>query len=515
MSPDEPEEPGVREPSVVRNASSSYLYRFAYGVVVLLLTPYLFRELGTGGFGTYSVILTFATVFNLLEVAFSNGIAKLAAELIGRGERRQLRDLLGTAVALAAGLGLLAAALTIAIGLAATGLAASGDKDAFTAGMAALALMVIVRMPCMVYAATLIGHQRYDLLNTVRLIGAVAYGAGTVAAVAAGGGLVGAALALAGSMLLESLLYLVYMKRMDRELPVGPDFGDRESRRRIASFSSYLLIADAAIFVGHRFQPVIIAALRNAATAAPFAAAVKLQTGVQSAVYPFVDLLIPMVSELEGRGRREEVLDRLGLATRAALQITLPLALGFALFADDVVDVWLGSDAPGVTAEIVVILMLVQIVTLTATPATMVLIGLGRVRLTAGLAAFEGVANLVLTVVLVSAHGAIGAAIPMLMTSLLVAPWMPWFACRTAGGSPLALVRESLWPAVASSLPGIAAMVLVWVALDASAARLLLGMALGLGISAAVALAQVGPQRLRAIFAELRLGRRPALSEPA
>jgi O-antigen/teichoic acid export membrane protein len=500
--------------SVVRNATSSYVYRFAYGIVVLLLTPYLFRDLGQGSFGTYSVVLTFATVFSLIEVAYSNGIAKLTAELHGADDADALRRLLGTALSLAVGIGVAVSLGMVGLAVAATGLAAHGDGDAFTTGMLALAITALVRMPCMVYAAALTGHQRFELWNSARLAGALVYGAGTVGAVALGGGLVGAFVALAGSLLVESVLYLVLMRRMDPTLPVGPQLGNREERRQLATFSGYLLVADSAIFAGHRFQPVVIAAVRSASTAAPFAAAVKLQTAVQSAVYPFVELLIPMVSELEGSGRRPVVMERLVLATRAALQITLPLATGLALFATDAIRLWLGPKAPDVTVDIVVVLMLVQIVTLTCTPAIGVLIGLGRVRLTAGVAAFEGMANLVLTIVLVSKHGAIGAAVPMLLTSVVIAPWMPWFASRTAGSSPVRLLREGLWPAIAASLPALAAMAAVYFALDPSTFRLCLGMALGIGLSGGVALRQVGPAQLRSIVDELRAGGRPALTPP-
>ena len=52
---------------------------------VLLLTPYLFRSLGADGFGTWSVMLTVATVFSLLEVGSRPGSRVYVAELEGSG----------------------------------------------------------------------------------------------------------------------------------------------------------------------------------------------------------------------------------------------------------------------------------------------------------------------------------------------------------------------------------------------------------------------------------------------
>ena len=59
-----------------------------------------------------------------------------------------------------------------------------------------------------------------------------------------------------------------------------------------------------------------------------------------------LDLLMPMVSDLHARGRNEEVVRRFTIATRVALQLTLPTAVAFAVFASDIVHVWLGGSAP-------------------------------------------------------------------------------------------------------------------------------------------------------------------------
>lgn len=488
--------------SVARNASSSYLYRLVYGLVVLLLTPYLFRRLGVTGFGTYSVMLAIATTFDLVQSSYSTGIAKIVAELRGGRRRPELLAALTTATAIALALGAGVFALSVAIAFLGAGLSPAAHLHAFQVGMIALGAVTLVRLACSAYAAALLGYQRYDLFNAARLVAAIWLAVATVAAVEAGAGLEGAVLALAGSLLVEAILFARLMRRLDSSLPLRPKLGNAASRRRIASFSSYLLLADTAISVS-RLQPVVVAAVRNAATAAPFSAAVKLQTALQSAVYPFVDLLIPMISELQSRGRAEEVARGLSLGTRVALQITLPLAAGIGLFAEDIVALWLGPDAPGVTGEIIVILMAVQVATLTATPAAKVLVGLGQVRVTAVMFAIEGASNLVLTIVLVSEYGALGAAIPVLITGVLFSPVMVRLACRATRVPVGRFVRQSLWPAVASSLPGLVAMVAVFAALPESAGRLAFGISLGVGISLAVAVAQVGARRLRGLFGDL------------
>jgi O-antigen/teichoic acid export membrane protein len=89
--PTEVEERGA----MARNAASNYLFRGLTALSVLLLTPYLFRTLGTDGFGTWSVMFTLATVFSLLEWGFSNGVTKYVAEFRAKARQEDLDQTVG------------------------------------------------------------------------------------------------------------------------------------------------------------------------------------------------------------------------------------------------------------------------------------------------------------------------------------------------------------------------------------------------------------------------------------
>ena len=174
-----------------------------------------------------------------------------------------------------------------------------------------------------------------------------------------------------------------------RLLPRG---SDRSARRMVLGFSSFTLLADSMMFVGARLDTVVIAALRNAAAAAPFAAANKLQTAIQTLTLPVINLMLPMVAELEARGMRRTVIERLLVATRVTLQVTAPVALGIAFFSADIVDLWLGDTAPAITASIITILA-ISTLTLCAVPTNRVLIGIGRARTVGWLNAVEGLSE--------------------------------------------------------------------------------------------------------------------------
>lgn len=488
---------------IARNAVSAYAVRGLVGLSALLLTPYLFRRLGAEGFGTWSVMFTLWTIFELIETGFSAGVIKLVSESRGSGRRGELRETVGAAVVLMGLLGGLALLLSAAAAWLLTGLAAPSEAESFQKGMLLLGAAMAIRYPCVAYAAALRGYQRHDLANAAEGLVIIGLAGGAVAAVEAGHGALGVAAALAISLAVGGLASLLLMAVVDRGVLARPRLGS--APRRIVGFSSFALLADSMIFVGQRMDVIIIAAIRNAASAAPFAAALKLQSGVQALTLPFVTLLMPMVSDLWARREREEVVRRLTLATRGALQITLPVGVAIALFAEDIVGLWLGKSAPPVTTQIIVVLVAVQAATLAGAPAEKVLLGVGRVRAIGMLALAEGLANVSLTVFLVSRYGAVGAALGTLLTSAVLAPVKFPLVCRAIGCSTAEFLRRSVAAAVLSSLPALAAMGATWLLMPPGTLRLVTGVGVGVGLALAIGVSQIG---FRRTLAALR-GRAP------
>jgi len=491
---------------IARNTLSGFGVRGLLFLSVLVLTPYLFRQLGPAGFGTWSVLFTFVTVASLTEHGLALAVVKLVAEERGRGH--DPGRIIGAAVILMGALGLLAALLLVLGGIALDGLAADGDERAFTLAMLLLAVGVALRAPLAAYAAVLKGCQRYDLANLENAFLTVAFTVGAVAAIELGGDIVGLALAQAVALLAAGALAALLLARAEPGLRLLPRLSDGRAVRSIVGFGSYTLLADSMGFVAARMDVVVIAAIRSAAAAAPFAAAVKLQSGIQSLVLPWVNLLLPMQAEMWARGRRQEVADRLVLATRIAAQITIPAVLALSLFATDLVRLWLGPEAPAVTALIVVLLLTIQIAMLSTAPAETVLIAVGRVRAVAALSLGGGLANLLLSVVLVWKIGVVGAALGTLLTTAALS-WVRLPLAADAVGLPLRrLLARGLGVAVLSSVPAVALMVALRLALEPGTSRLLAGIGVGVAAAGAVAARQLGLRRLRAGASLLRgLGR--------
>lgn len=499
--------------SFVRNALASYGVRGLRAVSMLLLTPYLFRELGLSGFGAWSVLFTLATIFSLIEYGATVGVTKYVAEYQAAGRERDIAVLVAGALAAMAWLGLIALLLTAVLLPIAAGLAPDGERSGFLVGLLLIGAAQLVRFPGQVFGAVLMGRQRYELYNASEALTLVSFVIGAVLALELGGGLAWLGGTFAASLVAGAVVNTAIARRLDPSLPLWPHRVPREVRARVVRFGSLSLLVDSMDFIAQRMDTLVVAGIRGAAAAAPIAAATRMISGVQALILPFVTLILPMIAELRAAGRREELIERYVTSTRVAMQVTLAAAGGLAIFSTDAVDVWLGPTAPAVTDPIVVILMVLQIIVLTAAPATKVLLGVGKLRAVTVLAVVEGVLNLALSIVLVIVWGAIGAAIATLVTSGLIVPARIPLACGAIGCPVPRLARSALLPALASVAPAVLVMVIVVEMMEPGLARLCVGLGAGWGIAIAIGLAQIGPRRLAARVAR-ELARPRQVGEP-
>jgi O-antigen/teichoic acid export membrane protein len=500
---------GPASAGVTRNASTSYALRAVVAISALVLTPYLYRRLGEAGFGTWSVLLTLTMISDLIEHGFSAGAAKLIAEARGRADRDEVRELIAVTSVLMGAMGIIALAFAGLLAVVAAGLAAPGERSAFQAGLIVLGVAALLRLICGGYGAALMGYQRWDLWNAAQGVKVVGYVVLAVVAIESGAGVFGLAVAFAVPLALGGVAQHALLRRIDPSMPLRPHRGAEGRLRDVGRFNGFVLLADSMVFIGQRLDTVFIAGIASAAAAAPYAAAVRLQSGVQSLTLPFLNLLLPMVSELDARRQTAEVVRRLVFATRLSLQMTLPVALAIALFAHDIVDAWLGADADDVAVPIIVALMAVQVFGLTAYASEKVLIGVGQVRTVGMLAVAEGITNVVASVTLISVLGAVGAAVGTLAVTVALSPLRFPLACRALGTPLLPAVRAATLPALQGVVPAAMVMIAIFLAMDPGLLRLGAGTILGLGLALLLGLLQAGPGRVSR-FVRSRVRRRRA-----
>jgi len=166
-------------------------------------------------------------------------------------------------------------------------------------------------------------------------------------------------------------------------------------------------------------------------------------------------VLTPAFSRTESAGEVDAIGRLLLFGTRATALLASLGCLVLAVAGERLIDLWLG---PGfdLSIRILLVLMPAYLLETSLAPTGSALLGTRHFRVLSRATIAEGLANLILSLVLIRPFGLIGFAmgttIPMVVTRLFV---LPWFACRGAGLNYTRLMRET-WAPVALPLVGTA-----------------------------------------------------------
>ena len=145
---------------------------------------------------------------------------------------------------------------------------------------------------------------------------------------------------------------------------------------------------------------------------------------------------------------------------RACAFIMFPLATGLVILGKSVIEVWMGRKYVAVSYPVTVILIIPVTLLFMQAASGRILMGMSKHKSLAFVVLLEGIANLILSIVLVRPYGivgdALGTAIPMILTTVFFLPrhmrrqlGVPvWTFLRGAYTLPLLLVAPmaaTLW----------------------------------------------------------------------
>ena len=162
-----------------------------------------------------------------------------------------------------------------------------------------------------------------------------------------------------------------------------------------------------------------IVGIYDFASVANYAIAASLITfilGIQNALFT---VLIPAAAVLEARENARELGILLITTTRYSMYLLLFSGLPLVIFAKDILNFWVGPNYATTTAVLLQILIIANIVRLSALPYAMLLIGTGQQRLVVISPLIEGFSNLLASIIGAALIGAKGVAIGTLIGSII------------------------------------------------------------------------------------------------
>jgi O-antigen/teichoic acid export membrane protein len=159
-------------------------------------------------------------------------------------------------------------------------------------------------------------------------------------------------------------------------------------------------------------------------------------------------VLFPIIVDRDQRARTAELQQIVLQGTRLSLMMVLPVAASLVLLAEPLVRAWVGPSMLG-AVPVIQILAIVVAIRVGNASGTILLKGAGEIRQLAMVNIATGVANIILSALLIRWYGlagvALGTLIPVAFSAIFV---LYPSACRQIGLPLRRAVREAIFPAV-------------------------------------------------------------------
>ena len=430
--PGEPNDPVDPLQGMARHGAWHMAAIMVPGLYAVLLIAYLLRTLGPEAYGIWAAATALVGYLTLLDAGLSATTARAAARAVAGddGAIDQVRTAYA-AYALLGGIAVLIGTLVGTLIPAILRLEGAVAQEAWTVA-AFLALDLGIVIGTAGWMGTLRGTRRFREMLVVNVV-QVAVAALLLVALLPGLGLVGAAAAQPMGRIVGRSLAAVILARQVSWFRARPRWPGWASIRAVTAFSLPILAMQTATQLGVGTDVLIVGAAAGPSAAGLYAVGAQLSRYVGYFLFPALGVMLPSFSAAYVR-RPEGVPDLVRRAVLLAGLIGGTVYGLMALQAETLIRIW--SDGTAAVSVQVLILYALAWTIVTPTHVMMLMvIASGRHRVIGAIVLTEALVNLVLSIVLVSIMGPLGAAVSsfvvILLDDLLILPVVATRALQT------------------------------------------------------------------------------------
>ncbi len=401
-----------------RSATAAWIYvAVACGFLGMVVAA---RVLGLDEFGVFATALAVVGFFQvLLDLTVEESLTKYGFRYVAGRDWGRLRRLFRQALLLKVVGGALA---TVLIALFAPFAEEAFDNEGLDQALLAAALLPLVQSAENVGATALLLHSRYDLRGVyqagsavLRLLAIVAF---------AHVGVVEVLLAIVVAQLISTIVVSVIGVAALRRFPSADSRELGEDAPEIRSFVVQSSLATGVISLRTTLVPIVLGVVSGTTQVALFRIAQAPQTGLAAASSPARLMLMTEQTRDWERGERAGILAGIRSYSKWAGGLMLVAVPGFLVAMPWLVRIVFGSEYDGAVAAARIILLAAAVNFLMGwTKSLPVTIGRPRLRIvTHGL---EALVAIPLAALLGSEWGATGAAVAVLVSTLVfAAAWL-------------------------------------------------------------------------------------------
>ena len=407
---------------------------FLQVVVTFIMTPIIIHALGDRMYGFWILVGTFMGYYGLLDLGLSSAVARYISRAVGQHDAEEANRVINTAFFIFSAIGMLALLLSLLAGLF-CGLVMGDPNEIllFRKILVLMGLSMTIGFPMRVFGGILDANLRFDLTTYAAIARLLITNILIYFLLMNGHGVYAIAVVSFFAGLFEILLLVLFARRIFPELRLSLARYSQEMSKQLFGYSGKTFVAQLADILRFRLDAMVIASVLNVSLVTHYSVGARLIEYFSFFMTSAVGMMAPVFSQYEGQNDYAAIRRSLLLATKISIILSMFVGASVLIYGRAFIQRWMGTgfDDSYLVAAILCggyILALMQV------PSTGLLYGISKQQYLAFISICEGVANLVLSLVLVRTYGiygvAMGTLIPMVLSKILL---QPYFVCRAIG----------------------------------------------------------------------------------
>jgi len=425
---------------------------FAIAFVTLAMTPFIIHSLGDAMFGLWTFIGSFLGYYGLMDFGLNSAIQRFLSRAIGSSNNGEANKIINTALALFTILGLLTLffSFIVAFGLPLL-IKNIIEVNLFRTIILILGMNFAIGFPLRVFSGILFANIRYDLSTAVELVKLAVRTLLIIIFLKNECGIISLAVITFVIDIIGYVSKYFIVRHLYQYLVFSRKLIDRSLVKPLFGYSVYTFISQIADQLRFNIDNLVITMFIGLSSVTLYSIASRLVGYFMQFMMSAIGMLAPLFSQYEASGNYDSIRDKFIFTTKISGYLSIMVGGTLIIFGKAFIQRWVGIEYTN-AYPILLILVIPIILALMQSPSIQLLYGISKHRFFAISNSVEGVANLVLSLILVRKYGligvALGTAIPMVIIKLFV---QPVYTCRVIKLSIKKYYLEVLGPAILNS----------------------------------------------------------------
>ncbi|HLZ39502.1 MAG TPA: polysaccharide biosynthesis C-terminal domain-containing protein [Candidatus Sulfotelmatobacter sp.] len=425
---------------IIKNVGSSWFALAVNIVVGVFISPFILHRLGDTAFGLWVLIFSLTGYYGIFDFGIRSSIVRYVSKYTATRDIQEVNGLINTAMFTYSGVGIVSLLITLAGCLYIDRLFKIPANFHSTAAWLLLIVgtSVAVGFPLGVFGGMLEGLQKFYIINWTNIVFSGLVRAGLIVFfLSRGYGLLTVAIITVGLPIVSSLVRAAVALR---SLPIKFrwKYVDRKSFRHMANYSGVTFMVIIAARLRLKSDAVVIGTFLSSAAITYFYAGSRLVDYAGEVVSSLAQIFVPMSSQSDAAGNIDRLRKIFIVGNRACALTIFPITVFFVILGKSIIGVWLGQKYVALAYPVLIVLIIPHTIMQIQSASGRILFGMSKHSKLAIISLIEGIANIVLSILMVRPWGimgdALGTAIPLLCTYVV---FMPRHLCS--------LLRVRMW----------------------------------------------------------------------